>query len=337
MALPHVFVTRRIPEQGLRLLQAFCVVDLWPEELPPSAEVLRSHAQSCDGLLSLLTDRIDGDLLDACPDLRVVSNMAVGWDNIDVAAATARGVLVGNTPGVLTETTADLAFALLMAAARRLPEGQAYIREGHWQTWGPLVLLGTDVHHATLGIVGLGRIGAEVARRARGFQMRVLYNNPRRQRDLEAELGVEYLPLADLLQAADFVSLHAPLTPSTRGMINAATLRLMRPTAILINTARGALVETPALVAALESRAIAGAALDVTDPEPLPADHPLNHLPNCLVVPHIASATSATRGQMAEMAARNLLAGLRGEALPHGLNPVAVGTGRQTLPITYEL
>ncbi len=333
--LPHVFVTRRIPEIGLRLLRAACVVDLWDDDMPPSAQDLRAHASDCDGLLTLLTDRIDGDLLDACPRVRVVSNLAVGYDNIDVAAATARGVIVGNTPGVLAETTADLAFALLLAAARRLPESQAYVRAGQWQTWGPLLLLGAEVHHATLGIVGLGSIGRALARRARGFQMRVLYSGPTRQPDAEAELGVEYAALPDLLRAADFVSLHAPLTPVTRGMINTETLRQMRPSAILINTARGPLVVTEDLVNALRAGIIAGAALDVTDPEPLPADHPLVGLPNCIVVPHIASASGPTRDRMAEIAARNLMAGLRGEPLLHAVNPAAIGIGRQVEPRDY--
>ncbi|HKD74345.1 MAG TPA: D-glycerate dehydrogenase, partial [Ktedonobacterales bacterium] len=287
--------------------------------------------------LSLLTDRIDGDLLDRCPHVRVVSNLAVGFDNIDVPAATARGVLVGNTPGVLTETTADAAFALLMAAARRIPEGIAYVRAGQWRTWGPLLLLGHDVHHATLGLIGLGRIGAEVARRARGFAMRVLYTNRTRHEDLEHELGLEYVSFAELVSQADFVSVHTPLTPETRGLLGRDAFRQMKSTAIVINTARGPIIDTPALVEALQAGIIGGAALDVTDPEPLPPDHPLIQMPQCIVVPHIASASVQTRTAMAEIAAWNLLTGLKGERLPCGLNPDALGMGRQMQPRAYDL
>jgi glyoxylate reductase len=283
-----------------------------------------------------LTDRIDGAFLDHCPQVRVVSNFAVGFDNIDVPAATVRGVLVGNTPGVLTETTADCAFALLMAAARRIPEGVAYVRTGKWRTWGPLLLLGGDVHHATLGLIGLGRIGAEVAKRACGFDMRVLYADVVRREDLERQLGLEYVSLAELLPQADFISIHTPLTPETTGLLGRAAFRQMKPTAIVINTARGPIIDTPALVEALQAGLIGGAALDVTDPEPLPSDHPLVQMPQCIVVPHIASASERTRTAMAEIAARNLLAGLNGEPLPCGLNPDALGTGRQAQPRGYD-
>jgi len=245
-------------------------------------------------------------------------------------------VLVGNTPGVLTATTADCAFALLMAAARRIVEGADYVRAGRWKTWGPLLLLGADVHHATLGLVGLGRIGTEMAKRAGGFDMRVLYYDVVRREDLEAAHGITYLPLDDLLAQADFVSVHTPLTPETRHLMNRERFAQMKPSAILINTSRGPVVDSDALAEALRSGEIGGAALDVTEPEPLPADHPLVALPNCLVVPHIASASAATRGMMAEIAARNLLAGLRGEPLPAGLNNEALGTGRSTLPRDWE-
>jgi len=330
-------VTRLIPEGGLRMIRAACEIDLWEEELPPPHDVLLERARECDGILSLLTDRIDGDLLDRCPHVRVVSNLAVGFDNIDVPAATARGVLVGNTPGVLTETTADAAFALLMAAARRIPEGIAYVRAGQWRTWGPLLLLGHDVHHATLGLIGLGRIGAEVARRARGFAMRVLYTNRTRHEDLEHELGLEYVSFAELVSQADFVSVHTPLTPETRGLLGRDAFRQMKSTAIVINTARGPIIDTPALVEALQAGIIGGAALDVTDPEPLPPDHPLIQMPQCIVVPHIASASVQTRTAMAEIAAWNLLTGLKGERLPCGLNPDALGMGRQMQPRAYDL
>ena len=332
MGKPRVFVSRIIPDAGLNLIREFCDATIWQEELPPPRETLLRETRDADGLVSLLTDRIDGELLDACPRLRVVSNMAVGFDNIDIPAATKRGVLAGNTPGVLTETTADFAFALLMASARRIMEGVDYVRAGRWKTWGPMLLMGADVHHATLGLVGLGRIGAEMAKRAGGFDMRVLYYDVFRREDLEQSLHIEYAALDDVLAQADFVSVHTPLTPETHHLMNRERFAKMKPSGILINTARGPIVETDALVDALREGRIAGAALDVTDPEPLPADHPLVSMPNCIVVPHIASASAATRGQMAEIAARNLIAGLKSEPLPSGLNPDALGKGRSTLP-----
>ncbi len=332
MGKPKVFVSRIIPDQGLSLITQLCDATVWQQELPPPRDVLLRETRDCDGLVSLLTDQIDPEFMDACPRLRVVSNMAVGFDNIDVPAATARGILAGNTPGVLTETTADFAFALLMAAARRIPEGIEYVRAGHWKTWGPMLLMGADVHHATLGLVGLGRIGAEMAKRARGFDMRVVYYDVFRREDLEQSLNIEFLPLDDVLAAADFVSIHTPLTPETHHLMNRERFQKMKSGAILINTSRGPVVETAALQEALESGHLAGAALDVTEPEPLPAEHPLAHMPNCIVVPHIASASAATRGKMAEIAARNLLAGLHGEPLPNGLNNDAVGHGRNAQP-----
>ncbi|HEX9070067.1 MAG TPA: D-glycerate dehydrogenase, partial [Ktedonobacterales bacterium] len=328
----RVYVTRLIPDAGLNLVREFCDATVWEDELPPSRDIILRETRDADGLLSLLTDKVDAELMDACPKLRVVSNMAVGFDNFDVPIATERGVLMGNTPGVLTETTADFAFTLLMAAARRVSEGVDYVREGKWRTWGPMLLMGQDVHHATLGLIGLGRIGVEMAKRARGFDMHVVYYDVFRREDLEAVHGLTYLELDDLLAHADFVSIHTPLTPETHHLMNHERLSRMKKSAILINTARGPVIETGALVAALGDGTIAGAALDVTDPEPLPADHPLVGLPNCLVVPHIASASAATRGKMAEIAARNLLAGLNGEPLPAGLNNDALGKGRSTLP-----
>ena len=319
---PRVFVTRVIPAEGLDLVTRATDAHVWPDELPPPREQLLAAVEGCDGVLTLLTDRVDGELLDrAGSQLRVVSNYAVGFDNVDVAECTRRGIAVGNTPGVLTETTADLAWALLMAAARRLPEGDRYVRAGKWQTWGPMLLLGPDVHGATLGVVGFGRIGQAVARRASGFGMRVLYHDPVRLPDeVTRPLAAAYADLDDLLAAADFVSLHVNLTDETRGLIDAERLSRMRPTAVLVNTARGPVVESRALYEALRDGVIAAAALDVTDPEPIPADDPLLSLENCLVVPHIASASPATRGKMAEMAAMNLLAGLRGERLPDPVN-----------------
>lgn len=320
---PRVFVARAIPEDGLRLVLAACDARVWEDELPPPrAELLRA-IEGCDGVLTLLTDRVDNEFLDrAGPQLKVVSNYAVGFDNVDVGACTRRGIPVGNTPGVLTDTTADLAFALLMAAARRLPEGDRYVRAGRWKTWGPMLLLGPDIHGATLGIVGFGRIGQAVARRASGFGMRILYHDVApADAALEASLGATFVPLETLLGQSDFVSLHVNLTPETRHLMNAARLRSMKSSAVLVNTSRGPVVDPQALFEALRDGVIFGAALDVTDPEPIPVDDPLLGLENCLVVPHIASASRATRGRMAEMAAANLLAGLDGERLPTPVNP----------------
>ncbi len=317
---PLVYVTRKIPTEALARLHQRCEVLLWGEELPPPREQLLRDIADADGLLCLLTDTIDETVLKAAPKLRVISNMAVGYDNIDVAAATKRGIPVGNTPDVLTETSADFAFALLMAAARRIPEGERYVKDGHWRTWSPMLLMGQDIYGATLGIVGLGRIGQAVARRARGFDMRILYHGGS---DVEAAaaLGAQQVDLETLLQESDFVSLHVPLTQETRGLIGTQELRLMKPTAILINTARGPVVDTTALYEALKNGEIAAAGLDVTDPEPLPADHPLLQLENCLVTPHIASSSQATRARMAHMAVNNVIAGLRGEPLPYCVNP----------------
>ena len=293
-------------------------MDVWPDELPPPRAALLRRVAGCDGILTLLTDRVDDELLDAAgPQLRVVSNYAVGHDNVDVAACARRGIAVGNTPGVLTETTADLAWALLMAAARRLPEADRYVRAGRWRTWGPLLLLGPDVHGATIGIVGFGRIGQAVARRAQGFGMEILYHDVHRPPDeITAPLGATWVSLEDLLARSDFVSLHVNLTDETRHLINAYTLAAMKPTAVLVNTSRGSVIDQFALADALRDGVIWAAGLDVTDPEPIPMDDPLVGLDNCLIVPHIASASRTTRGKMAAMAAANLVAGVRGETLP---------------------
>jgi glyoxylate reductase len=323
MDKPRVFVTRLIPEGGLDLIRQACNAEIWPEEVPPPGPVLLDRVRGVDGLLSLLTDRIDAPLMDAAgPGLKVISNFAVGYDNVDVAAATARGIPVGNTPGVLTETTADMAFALLMAAARRVVEGADYVREGRWRTWGPMLLLGHDVHGATLGIVGMGRIGQALTRRAAGFDMRIIYYDPfcDATKGPFVDVAVQ-CSLDDLLAQADFVSLHVPLGESTYHLVDTAALGKMKSTAVLINTSRGPVVDSDALYEALAAGRIAYAALDVTDPEPLPAGHKLLTLPNCLVVPHIASASWATRTRMAVMAAENLLAGLRGQRLPNCVNP----------------
>ena len=323
-ARPRVFVSRRIPEEGLLAVAEFADADIWPDDLPPPRDELLRRVAGVDGLLALLTDRVDDELLDAAgPQLRVVSNYAVGFDNVDVPACTRRGVAVGNTPGVLTETTADLAFALLMAAARRLTEGYDYVRADRWKTWGPLLLQGTDVHHATLGIIGFGRIGREMARRASGFDMTVLYHDAvRASLADEAALRARSVPLDELLAASDFISLHVNLTPETRGMMGREAFREDEADARSSSTrAAGRWWTRRALYEALRDGVIGGAALDVTDPEPMRADDPLLTLPNCLVVPHIASASRATRARMAEIAAANLLAGLRGEALPAPVNP----------------
>ena len=323
MTKPNVLVTRVIPDAGLDPVREAFEVDLWEDELPPPRDELLRRVAGKAGLLSLLTDRVDDELLDAAgPQLKVVSNFAVGFDNIDVPAVTRRRIPAGNTPGVLTETTADLAFALLMAAARRIPEGVDYVRDGHWRTWGPMLLMGVDVHGATLGIVGFGRIGREMARRARGFGMRILYQDvhPATPQE-EVELGARRVEMEELLRESDFISLHVNLSDETHHLIDADALRAMKPTAVLVNTSRGPVVDTEALEAALRAGSIFAAGLDVTDPEPLPADHGLVSLPNCVVVPHIASASRVTRDRMAEMAAANLIAGVRGERLPTPINP----------------
>jgi glyoxylate reductase len=313
---PKVYVTRRLPQPAWEELVQSCDVDIWDEETPPPYEVIRENIHDKEGLLCLLTDRIDASLMEAAPDLKVISQCAVGYDNIDVHAAARRGILVGNTPEVLTDATADFAFTLLMAAARRLGEAIDYVRAGKWETWGLTLLLGQGVYGATLGVVGLGRIGRAVAKRARGFGMRVLYHDSDQQPEVEAELGVIYRPFDKLLAEADFISLHVNLTEETEGLIDARALGLMKPTAILINTSRGPVVDARALYQALTEGDIAYAALDVTDPEPLPAEHPLLSLPNLIVAPHIASATVHSRTQMARMAVRNLVTGVSGEALP---------------------
>ena len=320
---PKVFVSRRIPEEGIRSIKEATDAQIWVDDLPPPRAELLAAVAGCDGVVTLLTDRVDDEFLDAAgPQLKVVSNYAVGFDNVDVPACTARGVAVGNTPGVLTETTADLAFALLMAAARRVPEGDRYVRAGKWKTWGPLLLLGPDVHGATIGIVGFGRIGQAVARRAMGFEMTILYQDVHRADSaVEAEFGATSLPLEELLPRADFVSLHVNLTPQTRGLIDAEKLSWMKPSAVLVNTSRGPVIDHAALAGALTSGKLFAAALDVTDPEPIPPDDPLVGLENCLIVPHIASASRATRAKMAEMAAANVLAGVRGERIPTPVNP----------------
>ena len=302
----RIFVTRALPFAALDRLAAEHELDVWEGDLPPGPEAMRERAAAADGLLSLVTDPVGADLLAACPDLKAIANMAVGTDNIDLEAAAARGIPVGNTPDVLTDATADLAFALLLAMARRLPQGEAQVREGRWRTWEPAGDLGADLSGATLGIVGRGRIGDAVARRADGFGMEVIASSRR-----------SGMPLEELLERADFVTLHCPLTPATRHLIGTEALQRMKPSAYLVNTARGGVVDQVALRLALIAGEIAGAALDVTDPEPLPASDPLLEAPNLLVVPHVGSATVRTRERMAEMAVENLLAALAGHPMPY--------------------
>jgi glyoxylate reductase len=325
MPKPKVFVTRLIPEAGLSRVREATDAEVWEEQLPPPKEVILQKVADCEGLLTLLTDPIDAEVISAGPKLKVISNYAVGFDNIDLEAASARGIPVGNTPDVLTETTADMAWALMMSIARRVVEGDRYTCAGHWRTWEPQLLLGTDVYGATLGIVGFGRIGQAVARRARGFGMRVLYHDVAEQEETAAELGADFAELDDLLRRSTFVTLHCALTPETHHLIGARELGLIGPDGYLINTARGPAVDGAALYDALKAGKIAGAALDVTEEEPIPAGSPLLSLDNVIVTPHIASASRATRSRMAEMAAENLLAGLEGRALPHCADPEAPG------------
>ncbi|NLT66711.1 MAG: D-glycerate dehydrogenase [Acidobacteria bacterium] len=318
----RVFVTRVIPEKGLEMLRQHADIEVWQEPLPPPYQILIEKTRGRDGLLCLLTDRIDAGFIAALgPQVKVISQMAVGVDNIDVAAATARGIPVGNTPGVLTDTTADFAWALLMAAARRVVEGDRFTRSGRWKTWGPIDFLGPDISGATLGIIGFGRIGQGMAKRARGFDMRILYFDRTRKPEAEREYGATFTGLDDLLRESDFVSLHTDLSPKTYHLMNDVRLGKMKQGGILINTARGPVVDPAALYRALSSRSIACAALDVTEPEPIDRNDPLLSLDNIIITPHIASASHQTRTRMATMAAANLIAGLKGEPLPNCVNP----------------
>jgi len=329
MMKPKVYVTRRIAPEALDMISEVAEIKLWTGELAIPHQTLLEQVKDIDGLLCLLNEKVDATVIDAAPRLKVISNCAVGYDNIDIAEATKRGIPVGNTPGVLSESTADFAFALLMAAARRVAEADKYTRHGLWQVaWEPMLLLGQDIHHSTLGIVGLGRIGIEVARRAKGFQMHVLYHNRTRREDVERELGVEYVAsLSGLLSRSDFVSLHVPLTEETRRMIGPTEFSMMKPTSILVNTSRGQVVDQKALYKALKSGQIAGAAIDVTEVEPVPMDEPLLTLENIIIAPHMASASTATRTKIAIMAAANLIAGLQGKMLPNCVNPEVLSRG----------
>jgi len=304
--MASVFVTRALPFPALDRLRDAHDVDEWPGNLPPAPADLRARSRDTEGLLTLITDRVDAELLDGAPRLMAIANMGVGTDNIDVEACAKRGIPVGNTPDVLTDATADLAFALLLALARKIVPGAEKVRAGEWRTWEPAADLGAELAGSVIGIVGWGRIGQAVARRAEGFEMEVVHSS--------RSSGV---PLGELLERADFVTLHTPLTADTRHLIDAGALARMKPTALLVNTARGGVVDQDALREALHAGRIGGAALDVTDPEPLPADHPLLDAPNLLVVPHVGSATVRTRAKMAAMAVENLLAALDGRPMPH--------------------
>ena len=327
MAKPKIYVTRQIFDEAVDRLREATDMKYWDSEMPPSRDELLREVQDIDGLFCLLTEKIDAELFDAAPNLRVVSNMAVGFDNIDVVEATKRGIPVGNTPGVLTETTADFAFALLMAAGRRVSEGDRYTRAGNWKTWGPMVLLGQDIHGSTLGIIGFGRIGVEMAKRAKGFGMNIVYYDVIRNEEREKEYGATYCSdVSELLAQSDFVSIHVNLTPETRHLINADTLSGMKSTAVLVNTSRGPVVDQTALYHALKDGTIGAAGLDVTEVEPISMDDPLLTLENVIIAPHIASGSVVTRTKMSLMAVDNLMAGLNGEPLPNTPNPEVRGS-----------
>ncbi|XEC96766.1 2-hydroxyacid dehydrogenase [Paenibacillus tarimensis] len=318
---PRIYVTRKIPDSALRILSKDCEAEIWPEEqIPVPRDVLEEKIRDADGLYCLLTERVDQSLMDLAPKLKVISNMAVGYNNIDTGEASRRKIMVTNTPGVLTETTADLTFALLLAASRRIVEASDYIKEGQWTTWSPMLLTGQDVHKATLGIIGLGRIGMALARRASGFEMRVLYYSRSRKLEAERSMGMQYAELDSLLEQSDYVCLMTPLTPETHHMIGDRELKRMKRSAVLINAARGGIVDEKALYAALKDGTIWAAGLDVFEEEPVRPDHPLLSLPNVVALPHIGSASIRTRTRMAELAAHNLCRGLSGHIPDHLVN-----------------
>jgi glyoxylate reductase len=316
-SLPIVIMTHTLPREWISSLEGECDLFMGPPDATGLDLKLVNMLPQAKGLFTLLTIPVTDAVLQQAPNLRVISNMAVGVDNIDIKACIQRKIPVGNTPGVLTESTADLTMALLLSSARNIVNASLDARQGRWITWSPAGWLGMELNSSTLGIIGMGKIGQAVARRALGFGLKIFFTDPQTKTDI----GASQVTLYELLERSDIISLHAPLTPETRGMINQATLSKMKPNAILINAARGPLIDTPALVDVLREYKIAAAALDVTDPEPLPPTHPLYSLPNCLIVPHIGSATRQTRRRMAELACVNLLAGLRGEPLPHCVNP----------------
>ncbi len=321
MQKPKVYVTRRLPEIGMKLIEERFETEVWPEYAPPPKKVIVEKAAEIEGLATLLSDKIDAEVFDAAPNLKIVSQFAVGFDNIDVKEATKRGIYVTNTPGVLTETTADYAWALLMAAARRVVEADRYVRGGKWKVgWHPTMLQGRDVHGATLGILGLGRIGSAIAERAKGFDMKVLYYDVVRRRELEKSLNLEYAEIDALLQEADFVTVNVPLLKETYHLLGERELRLMKKTAVLVNNSRGQVIDEEALHKALKNGWIAGAGLDVFEQEPTPSDNPLLSLENIVAAPHISSASYETRSKMAKMVADNLLAFFEGRTPPNLVN-----------------
>ncbi len=324
---PRVFITRAIAPEAIAKLRKHAIVEVWPHATPPPYAQLLRRARDIDALLTMVTDRIDADLIASAPKLRVISNLAVGLDNVDVAAATAAGIAVGHTPGVLTDATADLAFALLMATARRVAEGDREVRAGKWQTWGPSVLLGPDVWGATLGVIGWGQIGRAMARRGIGFNMRVLYVSRSTKDDAEVPSATR-VTLNRLLRESDFVSLHVPLTPETKHLIGAKELPSMKPGAILINTARGPVVDQRALYRSLKTGHLGGAGLDVTTPEPIASSDPILKLPNVVITPHIGSASYATRNKMADIATDNIIAALEGRLPRFCANPGVMLKGK---------
>lgn len=319
--LPLVLITHTLPDGWLDQLYGHCRMILGPEDADRLSPQLEASLLEAEGLFSLLTIDVDDELLERAPNLKVVSNMAVGYDNIDLQACTRRGIPVGNTPGVLTDGTADLTLAIMLAAARRLLEASHDASSGKWKTWSPTGWLGKDLKGSILGIVGMGQIGTAVAERAQGFGLEIIFSDPKPQDEIADRFDARQVPLDQLLKESDIVSLHVPLTPETHGLINQDTLNRMKSSAILVNTSRGPIVDSEALMRALRENWIAGAALDVTDPEPLPPNHPLYSQSNCLIVPHIGSATWNTRRKMAERACINLLAGLNDQQLPYCVNP----------------
>jgi len=325
--IQKVFCTRKIPQEGLDMLTERFDVSVWPSEHPPSKEEIVENAKNCQGLITLLSDPIDADIIGQLPNLKIIAQYAVGYDNIDVKEATRRGIIVTNTPGVLTETTADLAWSLIMSTARRIVEADRYVRRGNWNVaWGPELLLGADIHSATIGIVGMGRIGQAVAKRTQGFNMRVLYHSRSHNEEIaevEKLVGAQSTNLDTLLRESDIVSLHVPFTSETQHLIGERELRMMKKGSILVNTSRGQIVDQDALYRALASGHLGGAGLDVFREEPIPKDSPLISLPNVVLVPHIGSASKNTRATMAIMCAKNIIAALNGEKLPNIVNPEA--------------
>jgi len=328
---PKVYVTREMPERGLRIIKEKFDAEIWRDYTPPPKKTIVEKAAKVDALATLLSDKIDAEVFDAAPNLKIVAQMAVGFDNIDITEATKRGIYVTNTPGVLTETTADFAWALLMAVARKVAEADQYVRTGKWKvSWHPMMLQGRDVYGATLGIVGLGRIGCAIAKRAKGFDMKVLYYDVIRRSDFEKEYGIEFTDIDSLFQKADFVTINTPLTKETHHLVDEKRLRSMKKTAYLINNARGPIVDEKALYNALKEGWIAGAALDVFEQEPTPTTNPLLKLVNVVAAPHISSASYETRSRMAEMVAENLIAFFEGKTPPNLVNPEVVKTKRKS-------